>query len=123
MPRARPKPGKATAADLAIAATAAADVARPWLLYLLECGGGKLYAGISPDVEARFAAHCAGSGARFTRANRPLRILAAARFPSRAAAAVAEYQLKQLARPEKLQWAQAHRWPADARHASNVEAA
>jgi putative endonuclease len=81
-----------------------------WWLYLLECCNGKLYAGISPNVEARFAAHCKGTGARFTRANPPLRILAAEPQPSRSAAAIAEYRLKQLGRDEKLQWAQRWIW-------------
>jgi len=30
---------------------------RPWFLYLLECRDGSYYAGISTDVDARFAAH------------------------------------------------------------------
>ena len=49
---------------------------RPWFLYLLECRDGSYYAGISTDVEARFAAHQAGKGARYTRARPPLRVLA-----------------------------------------------
>ena len=101
---------QASGATSASPDSSAAEAARPWLLYLLECSGGKLYAGISPDIEARFAAHCAGAGARYTRANRPLRILAAQPFPTRSAASVAEYRLKQLSRDEKLAWAQAHRW-------------
>lgn len=36
---------------------------RPWFLYLLECRDGSYYAGISTDVDARFAAHQAGKGA------------------------------------------------------------
>ena len=48
---------------------------RPWFLYLLLCRNGSLYAGISNDVEARYRAHAAGRGARYTRANPPLRLL------------------------------------------------
>jgi putative endonuclease len=79
-----------------------------WWLYLLECEGGRLYAGIALDVRSRFELHCAGKGARFTRANRPRAILAAQPFHTRADASRAEYELKQLKRPEKLLWAQ--RW-------------
>jgi len=84
---------------------------RPWLLYLLECTGGKLYAGISPDPEARFRMHLLGTGAKYTRANPPLRILAAQAYPSRAAASAAEHALKKMRRPAKLSWAQQHTWP------------
>jgi len=84
---------------------------RPWLLYLLECTGGKLYAGISPDPEARFRMHLRGTGAKYTRANPPLRILAAQAYPSRAAASAAEHALKKMRRPAKLLWAQQRAWP------------
>ncbi len=73
-----------------------------WFLYLLECRNGSYYAGISTDVQARFAAHLAGKGARYTRANPPLRVLASRAFPDRASASRAEWQLKQLPRHRKL---------------------
>jgi putative endonuclease len=79
-----------------------------WWVYLLACVGGRTYAGIARDVDARFQAHVAGKAARFTRANRPLRILGAQEFASRSEALKAEYALKQLRRPEKLAWAR--RW-------------
>ncbi len=55
-----------------------------WWLYLLECHGGVLYTGIAKDVDARFAAHLNGTGAIFTRLNRPLRILAKATMATKA---------------------------------------
>jgi putative endonuclease len=75
-----------------------------WWLYVLECQGGVLYTGIAKDVDARFAAHLAGTGAIFTRLNPPLRILAKATMPSRSAALRAEYAFKQASRADKLQW-------------------
>lgn len=84
--------------------------ARPWFLYLLECLDGSLYAGISPDPGARFLQHCRGSGARYTRSHPPGRLLAAQAFPSRSAASIAEHRLKQLRRPQKLEWAAQFRW-------------
>ncbi|MGN0858159.1 MAG: GIY-YIG nuclease family protein [Stenotrophomonas sp.] len=75
---------------------------RPWFLYLLECADGSFYAGISTDVQARFAVHCAGKGARYTRAHPPLRVLASRAYPDRSAASRAEWQLKQLPRTRKL---------------------
>ena len=81
-----------------------------WFLYVLECRGRVLYTGIAKDVDARFAAHLKGTGARFTRANRPLRILGAAPMATRGEALRAEYAFKQLSRAEKLQWVKS--WPA-----------
>lgn len=79
-------------------------MAARWYLYLLECQGGSYYAGISTDVQARFRAHVAGKGARYTRANPPLRILGQCVYPDRASASRAEWQLKQQPRAHKLAW-------------------
>lgn len=72
-----------------------------WFLYLLECANGSYYAGITTDVEARFEAHQSGKGARYTRANPPVRIVAQAAYPDRSAASKAEWELKQLSREAK----------------------
>ena len=72
-----------------------------WYLYLLECANGAYYAGITTDVAARFAAHQSGKGARYTRANPPLRIVGQAAYANRSAASKAEWQLKQLSREAK----------------------
>jgi putative endonuclease len=89
-------------------------VTRPWILYLLECTGERLYAGITNDLAARFRAHLDGRGARFTRAFPPLRIVAASTLPSRSAALKAEYLLKQQARSAKLRFIAACGTPLDA---------
>ncbi len=73
-----------------------------WCLYLLECKSGAYYAGITNDLAARFSAHVAGKGARYTRANPPVKILASKPYPDRSAASVAEAQLKSLPRHKKL---------------------
>lgn len=73
-----------------------------WVLYLLECENGSYYAGITTDLERRFAQHVFGIGARYTRANPPLRVLAAKLFPDRASASRAEAALKKLPRTEKV---------------------
>lgn len=76
----------------------------PYWLYLLECEDGSYYAGVALDVEDRFIRHVLGRGARYTRARMPLRVLAAARYPSKSEALKAEYRLKQLARADKLEF-------------------
>jgi putative endonuclease len=73
-----------------------------WVLYLLECNNGAYYAGITNDLESRFAVHLAGKGARYTRANPPVKILASKLYADRSSASVAEAQLKSLPRSKKL---------------------
>ena len=75
--------------------------ASPWVLYLLECENGNYYAGITTDIERRFAEHVFGIGARYTRANPPQRVVAIKEFADRASATRAEAALKQLPRSAK----------------------
>jgi putative endonuclease len=67
-----------------------------WHLYLLECEDGSVYTGITTDVEARFAQHVNGTGARYTRSHKPLRVLISFALADRAAASSAEYWVKRL---------------------------
>ena len=88
---------------------AADERSKSWWVYLLACQDGRTYAGIATDVQARFRAHQAGKGAKFTRANRPVEILGMRAFASRSDALKAEHALKQLAVPQKLSWASENR--------------
>jgi putative endonuclease len=73
----------------------------PWFLYLLECADGSVYTGIAIDVEARFAQHANGTGARYTRARKPVQVLAQFELADRASASRAEYWVKRLRPAEK----------------------
>ncbi|KRG46264.1 hypothetical protein ARC20_05950 [Stenotrophomonas panacihumi] len=75
-----------------------------WHVYLLLCRNGSYYAGITNDVAARYAAHAAGRGARYTRAFPPVELLGSRPFPDRASASRAEWELKQLPKSRKLAW-------------------
>lgn len=75
-----------------------------WCLYLLECNNGAYYAGITNDLEARFTTHLSGKGARYTRANPPVKIIASKPYLDRSAASIAEARLKALPRNKKLQY-------------------
>ena len=77
------------------------QAAKPWYLYLIECRDGSLYTGITTDVAARYQAHCAGKGARYTRSHPPVRLLGWEHHPDRSAAAKAEYRVKQLSAADK----------------------
>ncbi|RLJ64843.1 GIY-YIG nuclease family protein [Sulfurisoma sediminicola] len=78
---------------------------RTWFVYLIECRDGSIYTGITTDVAARYAAHAAGKGARYTRSHPPLRLLGSEVHPDRSAAAKAEYRIKRLMPAEKLAYA------------------
>lgn len=73
----------------------------PWYLYILECAGGKLYTGIAVDVDARFAAHLAGRGAKFTRSYPPERILMVRQCANRSEALREELAIKKLSATAK----------------------
>ncbi|MDQ0008891.1 putative endonuclease [Luteibacter jiangsuensis] len=79
-----------------------------WCVYLIECRNGAWYAGITNDLDARYAAHVAGKGARYTRANPPVRLLGFRPFADRSAASKAEYEVKRLPKTRKLAWLNAH---------------
>ena len=74
-----------------------------WYLYMLECSDGALYTGISNDVARRYAAHCAGKGARYTRLNPPQRIALVHAFADKSQALKAEHALKRLSAAAKRQ--------------------
>jgi putative endonuclease len=75
-----------------------------WYVYLLACDNDMLYCGSTNDVARRYAQHCAGKGAKFTKINPPLKLLGYRSFATRSAACQAEYRVKQLSKAKKLQW-------------------
>ena len=81
------------------------STAKPWYLYLIECADGSIYTGIAVDVAARYEAHKNGTGARYTRAHPPLRLLGFEAHADRSAASKAEYRVKQLTHAEKRRFA------------------
>lgn len=78
---------------------------KPWFLYMIECADGSIYTGIAVDVAARYAAHCKGSGARYTRSHAPVRLLGYEAHADRSSASKAEHRIKQLSAAEKRQFA------------------
>lgn len=73
-----------------------------WYVYVLLCENEHLYTGISTDVERRFKAHVAGKGARYTRSNKPVKVLGQSRCDDRSSALRREYAIKQLSAADKL---------------------
>ena len=67
-----------------------------WVVYILECGDNSLYTGITTDLSARFAAHQAGTGAKYTRGRGPLKLVFQELAPDRSAATRRESEIKAL---------------------------
>ncbi len=72
-----------------------------WYLYILRCGDGSLYTGITTDVEKRFRAHQSGKGAKYTRGRGPLEIVYREECADHSQALKRELAIKALTRQEK----------------------
>lgn len=84
--------------------------ASPWFVYLLQCGDGSIYTGITTDIARRLAMHESGKGAKYTRMRGPLTLLGAEAHPDRSSASRAEYAIKQLSPTAKREKALAMTW-------------
>ena len=74
-----------------------------WYVYILRCGDGTLYTGITRDVERRLEAHRQGKGAKYTRGRGPLELAYQDKCGTHSEALKREYAIKQLSREEKEQ--------------------
>lgn len=73
-----------------------------WKLYILRCGDGSLYTGITNNLEKRLEAHRAGKGAKYTRGRGPLELVYREDCADHSAALKREIEIKALPREEKL---------------------
>lgn len=73
-----------------------------WWVYLLRCGDGTLYTGITDDVERRLKAHNSGKGAKYTRGRGPVELVYREAQPDKSAALKREIAIKRMTRTEKL---------------------
>ena len=74
-----------------------------WYVYIVRCSDDTLYTGISTDPAARVTEHNSGqSGAKYTRARRPVTLVYREPAPSRSAALKREIAIKRLSRQAKL---------------------
>jgi len=73
-----------------------------WITYLLLCADGKMYCGVTNDMEKRLDAHNRGIASRFTRARLPVTLMATSRAMGKAEAFRLEYKIKRLPKEKKL---------------------
>ena len=73
----------------------------PWYVYILRCGDGTLYTGVTDNVERRLAAHRSGKGAKYTRGRGPLELAYTEQLPDKSAALRREAAIKRLPKQKK----------------------
>jgi putative endonuclease len=69
--------------------------------YILECRDGTYYTGWTNDLKKRFADHCNGKGAKYTKSHPPLRVAYYETFATPEEAMSREWHIKRLTRMEK----------------------
>ena len=72
-----------------------------WCLYILRCGDGTLYTGITTDVEKRLGQHRSGKGAKYTRGRAPLELVYREECGSHSDALKRECAVKSMTREQK----------------------
>ncbi len=73
-----------------------------YYVYILRCGDGSLYTGITTDVSRRVAVHNAGKGAKYTRSRLPVTLVYQESQPDKSAALKRELEIKGFTRAQKL---------------------
>ena len=77
-------------------------MSNPWYVYILTCADGTLYTGVTNDVKKRVLAHNeAKTGAKYTKARRPVALSYTEPQNSRGEALKREAVIKKLTRTEK----------------------
>lgn len=77
-------------------------MAAPWYVYILRCGDGSLYTGITTDLGRRIDQHRQGTGAKYTRGRGPLQLEAKRRFASKSVASQVEARVKRAKADQKI---------------------
>lgn len=74
-----------------------------WEVYIIQAISGKLYTGITTDLDRRFEDHLRGTkGARFFRFSGPEKIVFREAYPNRSKATKREIAIKKMSRKAKL---------------------
>ena len=72
-----------------------------WFVYLLRCGDGSLYTGITCDLTRRFSQHNAGTASRYTRSRLPVVLVYQEPQDSQSHALKRELAIKAFTRTQK----------------------
>ncbi len=74
---------------------------KQWCVYILRCGDGSFYVGVTNDLEARVATHNSGNGAKYTRGRLPVEVVYREEAADESVAKKREWALKKLTRQAK----------------------
>lgn len=74
----------------------------PWFVYIIESENGRLYTGITNDLERRFKKHEERQGAKFFRFSAPKKLVYQEKHVDRSAASKREGAIKKMSREQKL---------------------
>lgn len=74
---------------------------KKYYVYILLTERNTFYCGYTDDIDKRFKAHCEGKGAKYTRANKPVKILWTNSYNTKIEAQKEERRIKKLTRKEK----------------------
>ena len=73
-----------------------------WTVYILRCGDGTLYTGITNDLNHRIAEHESGQGAKYTKGRGPFQLVYQETYDGRGPASQRENEIKSFDRKTKL---------------------
>lgn len=72
-----------------------------WFVYILLCGDGTFYTGVTLDLAKRLQAHQKGEGAQYTKGRQPLKLIYQESLKTRSEAQQREWQIKSLTKSQK----------------------
>lgn len=73
-----------------------------WFVYILLCGDGSFYTGISNNLKKRLLEHQSGQGSRYTRSHQPVKLIYQEKLSSYSAALRREMEIKKWSRERKM---------------------
>ncbi len=87
-----------------------------WQVYLIRTKTGKLYTGITTDINRRFNEHCNKKGAKYFRLEKPQDIVFIQTCKNRSEATKRELEIKKFSKNKKLQLIKNKRFPCEKQH-------
>ncbi len=75
---------------------------KKYYTYMILTEKNTFYCGYTDDVKKRFQAHLEGKGAKYTRANKPVKLVYQKEFDTKSDAMKEEARIKKLTHQEKL---------------------
>lgn len=76
-------------------------VDKKFYVYIILTVNNKLYCGYTDDVERRYKLHKDGKAAKYTKANKPFKLVYVKEFDTKNEAMKEEYRIKKLTRKQK----------------------